>query len=362
MGPCSAFAASLLSCMLPPYPLEQRIERLAINHVLTSLSSSRENSGTASTAGLAGSGSAAGWEFPSRSALSSPGNGDGGSMDDTTAPTSLTPSASSPIRQPLRRRVTEADADPSSQRSQSTPQVGAVQCNEPAPLLFTRAFSASSTGRGRERRAEARRHSLAVLEAERSGGTQPEVPDEGRRSADGGVTVEEGSSEFRDGGCGSTGELSSSCRLNDSFSRRLLSLESIREDRPGLGASEAAPTARGGGETSDDERESSLHNSSWHGPALPSSTATLRRRLSARILESTQDTIGLARRRTSSSADSGTVPSLGGRAAIMRASVRPRSVRDLLEAVLVSDEVVHADHVETSFHGEGDVEEMQLPR
>ena len=360
--------------LLPPYLLKKRLERMVINHVLTSLSSSRENSGngsseenirvSASSEGLAGSDTATGCEFPSREALSSPNNSRG-SMNDMTAPTSPAPVDNNSSWQHLsptqrRRRVTESDADPSGQRSQSTPQVGAFQCNEPAPLLFTRAFSASSTGRGRERRAEARRHSLAVLEAERNGGTLPSPEsDEGSCSADGGVTVEAGGNDSRDGGGGSLGE-SISSRHNDSFSRRLLSLESIREDRSGPGASDAALTARVGGETSDDEHESSLHNSSWHGPALPPSTATLRRRLSDRILESAQESIGLGRRRTSSSADSGMA-----RPSIMRASVRPRSVRDLLEAIQaypVTDEIVHADHVETSFHGEGDVEGMLLPR
>ena len=356
---------------------------------MLSLSSSRGNSGSgiseqsvlvsASSGCLAGSGRSVGWEFPLRAAQSSPDN-DSGSSNSESAPAPPTPSAASannPIRQLLgpaqrRRRATESDADPE-QRSLSMPQVGAVQCNEPAPLLYTRAFSASSTGRGRERRAEARRRTIAALELDRGGGAPP-VPE----GSDGGVAAGEEGSTSSDGDCrGSPGEWSGS-RHNDSYPRRLSSLESIREGRPGLGAasrSDAALTARGGGGTPRDERESSLHNSSWHALPPASSTATLRRRLSARIMESAQESpTGLARRRTSSSADSGVVTSRGrrssrtlggdggGRAGVMSAAVSVRSARDLLEAVLVSDEIIHADHVETSFHGEGDEEEMLLPR
>ena len=363
---------------------------------MLSLSSSRGNSGSgigeenvlasASSGGLAGSGRSVGWEFPPRPALSSPDD-DRDSSNSESAPAPPTPSAASannPIRQLLgpaqrRRRATESDADPE-QRSLSMPQVGAVQCNEPAPLLYTRAFSASSTGRGRERRAEARRRTIAALELDRGGGAPPvpEGSDEGSCSADGGVAAGEEGSTSSDGDCrGSPGEWSGS-RHNDSYPRRLSSLESIREGRPGLGAasrSDAALTARGGGGTPRDERESSLHNSSWHALPPASSTATLRRRLSARIMESAQESpTGLARRRTSSSADSGVVTSRGrrssrtlggdggGHAGVMSAAVSVRSARDLLEAVLVSDEIIHADHVETSFHGEGDEEEMLLPR
>ncbi|KAL9184840.1 hypothetical protein ACHAXT_002617 [Thalassiosira profunda] len=200
------------------------------------------------------------------------------------------------------------------ERAASAPQVGAYQSNEPAPLLFRRTFQSGRLSR-REQRVEARRHTLQTIAQER--------------------------------------EMEATARPNP------LNLDLNIFD------SSSSSSEGDGDDNNDPERPAIAGATAQVAPPSPpddpltdslrESTATRDgRRHSLRVLADSLRNFGGSSRPREFVSSTNTDDHDSSRSRLdfrhmLRASVQRQSVNSkrLLQAILVSDEIVEADHIET---------------
>mmetsp|Transcript_11394 Transcript_11394/g.24706 ORF Transcript_11394/g.24706 Transcript_11394/m.24706 type:complete len:1021 (-) Transcript_11394:167-3229(-) len=301
------------------------IDQMALNHFLaisSSATSGTSNNNNANVnANAANSQSSANWSIISPYAATS---------NDNASSNPRGSSFTNPFSAISARRNTyqEGMGQSSSRRGTAieTPQIGAYQSNEPAPLLFRRTFASSGPNR-REARAEARRNTLQVLARERRLGSCGGRFDGENLSSSGSST---------DDDCWLRPNDSSNDNVHDISHSNIDNHE--RQHRSNTGEI-AAQTA---------------------SPAASSTTTSL----SSLNTNRRHDGLSDANNGDNDSVDHPSIEtnlcnptlthnqSLGD---LLRASVQHGGVgSELLQAILVSDEIIEADHVHTVDHSRDD--------
>jgi len=323
------------------------IDRMALNHFLT-LSSSATNSA------------------PSNDNNFSATTNSSQSNNDWNTPSSN--SNNNPFSAITSRRNTYQEGQGESNRTSSAPppQIGAHQSNEPAPLLFRRTFTSTAPNR-REARVEARRHTLQTLARERSRSSSEAAVSSNSSSDRSRVLVND--VNFNDSSDCSTGGTHHRIRHSNSLNYN-------NNDDTTITPSSSVATS---GDTRDADSYNGSPNSGRNNGLVASCRSAMSSPHPQNLAPSSimMTTTGEEADHDNYQNDDSTYhhdynnnPTVSHHQSLrdlLRASVRHQSFRNskrLLHAILVSDEIVEADHVETIFHNDNDTATLNnaLPR